>query len=187
MSVRISLTLEASEMFLFLHKIFRLERERLLSGLSWKESLWSFVRDDCPNLKFFTSSNLWPFNLISLWKPFGLFIITFVLSGPISILYLVVVLSRGNQDASFFFFCIYDNVICKADVGNESTYMQLLSSSLCTRKDWQCFVRIIKSWINSNRIFLFVFYTNSKFDHKNYFGKNCIGGFRLFVVILIYV
>ena len=31
-----------------------------------------------------------------LWKPFGLFVITFVLSGPISILYLVVVLSRRS-------------------------------------------------------------------------------------------
>ena len=47
-------------------------------------------------LKFSTSSSLWPFILISLWKPFGLFVITFVLSGPISILYLVVVLSRQS-------------------------------------------------------------------------------------------
>ena len=34
------------------------------------------------------------FILISLWKPFGLFVITFVLSGPVSILYIVVVVSR---------------------------------------------------------------------------------------------
>ena len=34
--------------------------------------------------------------LISLWKPFGLFVITFVLSGPISISYLVVVVSRRS-------------------------------------------------------------------------------------------
>ena len=47
-------------------------------------------------LKFSTSSSLWPFILISLWKPFGLFVITFVLSGLISILYLVVVLSRRS-------------------------------------------------------------------------------------------
>ena len=45
-------------------------------------------------LKFFTSSSIWLFILISHWNPFGLFVITFVLSGPISILYLVVVLSR---------------------------------------------------------------------------------------------
>ena len=47
-------------------------------------------------LKFSTSSSLWPFILISLWKQFGLFVITFVLSGPISILYLVVVVSRWS-------------------------------------------------------------------------------------------
>ena len=47
-------------------------------------------------LKFSTSSSLWPFILISLWKPFVLFVITFVLSEPISILYLVVVLSRRS-------------------------------------------------------------------------------------------
>ena len=45
-------------------------------------------------------------------------VITFVLSGPISIVYLVVV----YQDASIFFlFCIYNNVICKAEAGNESS------------------------------------------------------------------
>ena len=47
-------------------------------------------------LKFSTSSSLWPFILISLWKPFGLFVITFVLPGLIFILYLVVVLSRRS-------------------------------------------------------------------------------------------
>ena len=47
-------------------------------------------------LKFSTSSSLWPFILISLWKTFGLFVITFVLSGPISVLYLVMVLSRRS-------------------------------------------------------------------------------------------
>ena len=34
--------------------------------------------------------------MIPLWKPFGLFVITSVLSGPISIWYLVVVLSRRS-------------------------------------------------------------------------------------------
>ena len=47
-------------------------------------------------LKFSTSSSLWSFILISLWKLFGMFVITFVLSGPISIMYLVVVLSRWS-------------------------------------------------------------------------------------------
>ena len=40
--------------------------------------------------KVSTGSSLWPFILISLWKPFRLFVITFILSGPISIMYLVV-------------------------------------------------------------------------------------------------
>ena len=47
-------------------------------------------------LKLSTDSSLWPFILICLWKPFGLIAITFVLSGPISILYLVVVVSRRS-------------------------------------------------------------------------------------------
>ena len=47
-------------------------------------------------LKFSTSSTLLPFILISLWKLFGLFVITSVLSRPISILYLVVVVSRRS-------------------------------------------------------------------------------------------
>ena len=60
-----------------------------------------------------------------------------------------------------------------------STYIQLsLSSSLCTRKDWHCLVRIIKPWITRNRIILVIFFTNC---------KSCISGFGLFVVILICV
>ena len=51
-------------------------------------------------LKFSTVSSLWPFILISLWKPFGLFVITLVFSGPISILYLVVVVSRRSTRTS---------------------------------------------------------------------------------------
>ena len=45
-------------------------------------------------LKFSTSFSLWPFILISLWKPVRLFVITFVLSGPISILNVVMVVTR---------------------------------------------------------------------------------------------
>ena len=44
-------------------------------------------------LKFSTSSSLYLFIFTSLWKPFGLFVILFVLCGPMSILYLVVVVS----------------------------------------------------------------------------------------------
>ena len=46
------------------------------------------------HLKFSIASSLWPFILICLWKPFGLFVFTFVLSGLIFILYRVVVVSR---------------------------------------------------------------------------------------------
>ena len=74
-------------------------------------------------LKFSTSSSLWPFILISLWKPFGLFVITFVLSGPISILPLVVVVSRWSTrtPASSSSSAFYDNAICNAEVGNKSS------------------------------------------------------------------
>ena len=51
------------------------------------------------NLKFSTSSSLRPLNVISLWKPFGMFVITFVLSGPIYILYIVVVVARRSTRA----------------------------------------------------------------------------------------
>ena len=47
-------------------------------------------------LKFSTSSSLCLFILISVWNPFGLFAITVVLSGPIYILYQVVVVSRRS-------------------------------------------------------------------------------------------
>ena len=54
-----------------------------------------------------------------------------------------------------------------------STCIQLIISSfLCTRKDWQCLVRIIKSWITRNRIFLIVFFTNCKFwSYKRFLQK----------------
>ena len=98
MSVHISLTWKASEMFLSLHMIFSLERADVVWAileriLGFDPSLEMIAPR---HLKFSTSSSLWPFILSSLWKPFGLFVITFVLSGPISILYLVVVLSRRS-------------------------------------------------------------------------------------------
>ena len=98
MSVRISLTLEASEMFLSLHMIFSLERPALVCAILERISGFDpSLEMIAPRyLKFPTSSSVWPFILISLWKPFGLFVITFALSGPISILYLVVVLSRRS-------------------------------------------------------------------------------------------
>ena len=98
MSVRISLTLEASEMFLSRHMIFSLERAAVVWAILERISGFDpSLEMIAPRyLKFSPLSSLWPFILISLWKPFGLFVITFVLSGPISILYLVVVLSRRS-------------------------------------------------------------------------------------------
>ena len=85
-------------MFLSLHMIFSLERATVVWAIL--ESISGFdpsLEMIAPRyLKFSTSSSLWPFILISLWKPFRLFVITFVLSGPISILYLVVVLLRRS-------------------------------------------------------------------------------------------
>ena len=97
-SVRISLILDASEMFLSLHMMFSLER----AAVVW--AILERISDFDPSLemivprylKFSTASSLWPFTLISLWKPFGSFVITFVLSGPIFILYLVVFVSRRS-------------------------------------------------------------------------------------------
>ena len=101
MSVRINytyLTLEASEMFLSLHMIFSLERAAVVLAILERISgLDPSLEMIAPrHLKFSTSSCLWPFILIPLWKPFGLFVITFVLSGPISILYLLMVVSRWS-------------------------------------------------------------------------------------------
>ena len=98
MSVRISLTLEASEMFLSFHMIFSLERAAIVWAILERISGFdpSLGMITPRYLKFSNSSSLWLFILICLWKPFGLFVITFVLSGPISILYLVVVLSRRS-------------------------------------------------------------------------------------------
>ena len=123
MSVCISLTLEASEIYLSLHMIFSLERAAVVWAILERISGFdpSLEMTSPRYLTFSTSSSLWPFILISLWKPFGLFVITFVLSRPISILYLVVVLSRRQPllpllplrheyDAAFlmvpFTFCI---------------------------------------------------------------------------------
>ena len=98
MSVRISLTLEASEMFLSFHMIFSLERAAVVWAILERISGFdpSLEMIAPTYLKFSTSSSLWPFILISVWKPFGLFVISFVLSGTISILYLVVVISRRS-------------------------------------------------------------------------------------------
>ena len=72
MSVRISLTLEASEMFLSLHMIFSLERAAavwaILKGISGFDPSLEMIA--AKYLEFSSSFSLWPFILISLWKPF---------------------------------------------------------------------------------------------------------------------
>ena len=85
-------------MLLSLHMIFSLERAAVVWAILERISDFDpSIEMSAPRyLNFFTSSSLWPFILISLWKPFELFVITFVLSGPISVLYLVVVVSRRS-------------------------------------------------------------------------------------------
>ena len=85
-------------MFLSLHMIFSLERAAVVWAILERISGFDpSLEMIAPRyLKFSTSSSLWPFILVSLWKLFGLFVIFFVLSGPISILYLVVVTSRQS-------------------------------------------------------------------------------------------
>ena len=104
MSVCINLTLEASEMFLSLYTIFSLERVAVVWAILERISGFdpSLEMIAPRNLKFSTSSSLWHFILFSLWKPFSC-LPTFVLPWPISILYLVVVVSRwsARTPASF--------------------------------------------------------------------------------------
>ena len=96
MSVRINLTLEASEMFLSLHIIFSLERVTVVWAILDRISgFHPSLEMIAPRyLKFSTSSMT--FYLDPSLEAFGLFVITFVLSGPISVLYLVVVVSRRS-------------------------------------------------------------------------------------------
>ena len=122
MSVRISLTFEASEMNLSLHMIFNLERA-LCAILERISGLDPSLEMTAPRyLKFFTSSSLWPFILISLWKLLGLFVITFVLSGSISIFTLWWLYRNGLPGRQLLLPLLhFDNVICKAEVGNKSS------------------------------------------------------------------
>ena len=127
-------------MFLSLHMIFSLERAAVvwatLERISGFDPSLEMIAQR--HLKFSTFSSLWPFILISLWKPFGLYVITFVLSldrSPFCTLWWL------YQDASFFFlFCIYDNVICKAEIGNksssdaDSTWSSNASNMILSRK-----------------------------------------------------
>ena len=84
-------------MFLSFHKTSSLERAAVVWAILERISGFDPSLEMIAQMyKFFTSSSLGPFILISLWKSFGLFVISFVSSGPISILYLVAVVSRRS-------------------------------------------------------------------------------------------
>ena len=115
---------KGSDMFLSLHMIFSLERAAVVWAileriLGFDPSL-ELITPRC--LKFSTSSSLTFYldlSLEAIWVVCHHFCLVwadlhFVLCGGcIEMVY---------QDASFFFlFCIYDNVICKAETGNKSS------------------------------------------------------------------
>ena len=106
-SVRISLTFEASEMNLSLHMIFNLERA-LCAILERISGLDPSLEMTAPRyLKFFTSSSLWPFILISLWKLLGCLSSLLSCLGRSPFLPYDGCIETAYQDASFFFlFCI---------------------------------------------------------------------------------
>ena len=91
-------------MFLYLHMIFSLERAAVVWAILERISGFypSLEMIAQRYLEFSTTSSLWPFILICLWQPFGLFVITFVLFGAISFLYLVVVVSRRSTRTPAF-------------------------------------------------------------------------------------
>ena len=76
-------------------------------------------------LKFSTAYSLSLFILVSLWKLFGLFVINFILSGPLSHFVSGGVISRQSASS-----CSVMSLICKAEVGNmPSATLTLLSWS----------------------------------------------------------
>ena len=123
MSVRMSLTLEVSEMFLSLHMIFSLERAAvvwaILERTSGVDPLLEMIA--ARYLKFSTSSLTFylDLSLEAIWVVCHHFCLAWTdlhfvsCGGCIETVY---------QVASFFFlFCNYDKVICKAEVGNKSS------------------------------------------------------------------
>ena len=113
MSICISLTLEASEMFLSLHMIFSLERAAVVGAILERISGFD------PSLEMIAPRYLKFLSLEAIWVVCHHFCLVWTdlhfvhCCGSIKMVY---------QDASLFFlFCIYDNVICKAEIGNESS------------------------------------------------------------------
>ena len=95
------------------------------------------------------ASKLSPFILISSWKLFGLFVNTFILSEPFSILCLVVVVSRRSSRTSVSSSCfsIYKNFVCKGHVRNTSRHPMLtLLSRSGIRKYYICTTQGLKMW-----------------------------------------
>ena len=121
MSVRISLTFEASEMLLSLHMILSLERAAVVWAILERISGFdpSLEMNDPRYLKSATASSLGPFILISLWKPSSFS--SCLDQSPFNTK-CGVCIETVYQDTSFFFlFCIYVNIICKAEVSNKSS------------------------------------------------------------------
>ena len=103
MTVRISFTLSQSDVYVPSYSVQSRERET-----------------DLRYMKLFTSSRFLPFILICLLKPSGLCFIVFVLLRPLSILYLVQVVSIliKNTTSFFFLFSINNNVLFEAKIDN---------------------------------------------------------------------
>ena len=123
MSVRISLALESREMFLSLTIGFSQERaavvwtiQESISGLDH-----SLEITDQKYMKQFTSSNVWAFILISIWKPSWLFVIIFCFVRPNFNLLPCTDCIHGNNATSFFLFSINNNVICEAEIKKDPT------------------------------------------------------------------
>ena len=124
MSVRISLTLEASEMFLSLYMIVSLEKAAVVYAIlerisGFDPSLLRWLLQGSWSFPLLLASDLLSCSLFG--SHFGCHHFCLVLTD----LHLVPCGGCSEtvyQDASFFFlFCIYDNVICKAEVGNKSS------------------------------------------------------------------
>ena len=157
MNVRISLTLEASEMFLSLHMIFSLERAAVVWAILERISGFDpSLEMIAPRYLKFSTSYLLTFYLDLLPLTFYLDLLpltylplTFYLDLSLEAIRVVChhfclvwtdlhfVPCGGSvktvyQDASlFFFFCIYDNVICKAEGLRGLTLCKLRGLTLC--------------------------------------------------------
>ena len=99
---RISLTLELSWMFLSFHILFNLVMAAVacavLARISGFEPTSEII--DPRYLKVDTVSSAWSLILMSFWMPFGLLVITLVLSAFISMPYFLEAVSKHSASAS---------------------------------------------------------------------------------------